>query len=316
MCNIWSIKNSDNELTTSEYKKIFIKSKISPYFITITGGEPFLRNDISKILFLILKYLKPKYLTIATNGTCQEEILKGMDVIKNFPKTNVYLNISLDGIGNDYFKIRGIKNGDKIAIKTYNLLKEKKIRNLKTGFGVVLSSLNYSSIPLLLTFFKKNKVKSLSFELAQIRKELDNESLKEFINLNHYKEILPLLLNNNRSNNTNFLKRNLRLFYYIFLHLYLEGGIKYCCQSARNYFYINFDGEVWDCPVKGEKIGNVRECFNFMEIFKSKNAERVYKKNKVKRCICSLSNVFFINLLFNPYFFLKILKKYYEITHF
>lgn len=45
------------------------------YWITITGGEPFMRNDFNEVIKAIYDESKPKLITIATNGMATQRIV-------------------------------------------------------------------------------------------------------------------------------------------------------------------------------------------------------------------------------------------------
>src|SRR5512133_3806441 len=56
-CNIW--KKSAKNLTVDEYKQIFKKIGHAPYWITFSGGEPFLRQDILEVVSTIYNVSRP-----------------------------------------------------------------------------------------------------------------------------------------------------------------------------------------------------------------------------------------------------------------
>ncbi len=56
-----------NDLSLGEIKKAF-ESLEHVYFFNISGGEPFLRRDLAKIIELACKYLTPAIVHIPTNA--------------------------------------------------------------------------------------------------------------------------------------------------------------------------------------------------------------------------------------------------------
>lgn len=71
MCDIWK-KEASDELNILDIDKIF--KKISEVrVIRITGGEPFLREDLVEIVNLIAKNTKAKIVQITTNGLLKKK---------------------------------------------------------------------------------------------------------------------------------------------------------------------------------------------------------------------------------------------------
>lgn len=53
----------------------------SSYFITISGDELFLNENLTEIVELFLEYNKPKMLNIASNGILTDKILNVIEKI-------------------------------------------------------------------------------------------------------------------------------------------------------------------------------------------------------------------------------------------
>ncbi len=125
-CNIY--KDKVEEFTVEEYKKIFKKIGKSAYWITISGGEPFLRRDLYEIIAAIYKYSKPKIINIPTNGLLHKTIPAVVTKIaKNCPQSTIIINISIDALGDHDDKIRGVRYAYARAFNTYQKVEGFKI---------------------------------------------------------------------------------------------------------------------------------------------------------------------------------------------
>lgn len=116
--------NTKDELNTNQiFNLINAIRELNILELTITGGEPFLRNDIVDIL----KYIKDNtsmILTIQTNG-----ILLNEDVISDisdFLENDDRIQVSLDGTKEIHDSIRGEGTWEK-AIKSLHILCEKGV---------------------------------------------------------------------------------------------------------------------------------------------------------------------------------------------
>ena len=77
-CSIWELykeqpQKKNDELTLEEIEKIF-RSMGHIYVFNISGGEPFLRSDITEIIKAACHHLSPGVVHIPTNAIAQELI--------------------------------------------------------------------------------------------------------------------------------------------------------------------------------------------------------------------------------------------------
>ncbi|HPF08971.1 MAG TPA: radical SAM protein, partial [Candidatus Cloacimonadota bacterium] len=128
-CRIW--KKKAHNLSVDEYRKIFRGVGRSPYWITFSGGEPFLRNDIVDVVSTIYQVSRPRIINIPTNGLLVNTIIeKTAAIAKACPKAQVIINVSLDGIEDQHDEIRNVPGNYKKAVSTFQKLKALKLPNL------------------------------------------------------------------------------------------------------------------------------------------------------------------------------------------
>lgn len=107
-CNVWQMK-SDNELSTEEFDEVFRKLG-EAYWFTMSGGEPFLKDDLVKICQSAHDNCKPGIINIPTNGLLFKVIPKRVEeILEVCPKSKIIANLSLDGVGEQHNEIRGVK---------------------------------------------------------------------------------------------------------------------------------------------------------------------------------------------------------------
>jgi len=123
MCNVWK-KTKEEELTLEEIKNIFKQRKFD--VIRITGGEPFLKEDLAQITDIIQEYSKPTMIHITSNGILTQRII---NFFKSIKKTdNIHIKISIDAVGEKHDKLRGTAGAYNSAIKTVEELAKIKDR--------------------------------------------------------------------------------------------------------------------------------------------------------------------------------------------
>ena len=140
-CRIW--KKKANNLSPEEYRKIFRSVGRSPYWITFSGGEPFLRRDIVEVISSIYKISRPRIINIPTNGLLVSTIVEKVEAIAlACPKSQIIINVSIDGIEAQHDEIRNVPGNYKKAISTFHKLKALKLPNLQVGIHTVISRFN------------------------------------------------------------------------------------------------------------------------------------------------------------------------------
>lgn len=138
----YALNKEVQELKPKDVKKIMDNYSGSLKNIIITGGEPFLNENLVDIV----SNLKSDSVSIPTNGNCPDLILEKTEEIMKKIKTvgKVNISVSLDGPENIHDNIRGVKNSHKKALETFQGLKklENKYPDLSAGFGATISDLN------------------------------------------------------------------------------------------------------------------------------------------------------------------------------
>ena len=143
-CNIWQMRPK-GELTIDEVREF---ARQNPYFkwVEITGGEPFLRDDIDEIARAFKENSKDLYiLTMPTNSLVNhEKVIAKLENILKLGIPRVAVTVSLDGYRELHDKIRGIPGNYDKAIGMFKRLKalKKRYPNLFFVFGYTLSKFN------------------------------------------------------------------------------------------------------------------------------------------------------------------------------
>ena len=145
ICSIWREgKKSRNELSLEDVRKVLDSRCLEDVgCIDISGGEPFLRQDLTEIVKLINSKLPKARLSISTNALEPETILKSVAQINNI--CDIDLRISLDGLEKTHNFQRGVKDAFQRVIRTVELI-SKKFPQQGITFIYVISPWNYEDI--------------------------------------------------------------------------------------------------------------------------------------------------------------------------
>jgi MoaA/NifB/PqqE/SkfB family radical SAM enzyme len=120
-CRVW--ERSAKEFSFEEWREFFLN--LAPhtrlYYLTFSGGEPFLRDDIAQIVTEAARILRPALITIPTNGLLSRRIPSEVrEMLDNMPAgTKLGINLSLDGVGEEHDRIRNVPGNWEKAMETY-----------------------------------------------------------------------------------------------------------------------------------------------------------------------------------------------------
>jgi MoaA/NifB/PqqE/SkfB family radical SAM enzyme len=233
--------------------------------LNITGGEPFLKEDLSDILDIVKT--RAKRVVISTNGFLTK---KTLEVMKKH--RDVGIRISFDGIGETHNRIRGIKKAHPLALETLKGLKALGIKDL--GIAVTISDLNAQDLVPLYRLACENKV-----ELATAILHNAYYFHKED-NTIHDKSRVEAGINNllraylGSSNPKDWFRAYFTRGIIDHMHG-RERSLK--CTMATDSFFIDPFGDVRPCNVMNHPFGNIRKR-SFQEIWTGPEAEDARKK--------------------------------------
>lgn len=148
MCSI--PKKHTEDLPLEFYERIFDDVSLNCIkSINITGGEPFLRNDVEAIVDIILKKCRNiKEIIFSTNGTIATSLMRIRQIIKKNGICNFIVSVSLDATNTHGDEIRGLKDSYLRQMETIIQLAElKKIfGNFKVVISMTITKRNYEDI--------------------------------------------------------------------------------------------------------------------------------------------------------------------------
>jgi MoaA/NifB/PqqE/SkfB family radical SAM enzyme len=300
-CNIW--KKKTDEFATEEFDKTFASIGKSPYWLTISGGEPFLRDDIVEICYSAHNHFKPGIINIPTNGIMYKIIPKKVEeIIENCAMTQIIVNLSIDGIGEKHDYIRNVKDNFKKALKTYEALQALDFPNFNLGIHTVISKYNMNDIPQIYYYFHEKNPDSYITEIAEERMELDTIGADITPSAEEYTKAIDFLISMvGQENYTGIsnMTQAFRLEYYNHVKAVLRKKQQILpCYAGFASAHIAPGGDVWTCCIKAVPVGNLRDVnYDFKKIWFNSNAYKQRASIKNKECYCTLANAHYTNML-------------------
>lgn len=274
--------NKSSELSLEKIKfivdKLSLTLKDKFIMVNITGGEPFLRDDLFDILSYIEDKKNFKEFNIITNATLIDN--EKIDRLNKFNKFK-YLKISLESANekkNDY--IRGKGNFKKVI---ENIKLFKKNSNKKILFMITIGSLNFKEISNFLDFSKDLKVNGVILErFVPIGRGLN---LKEFYLKNkEWHEVLKIIIYYLDLNLSPYDLLPYKAFWIDLKNSKLKGAL---CNLGDESMALMPNGDIYPCRRLPIVIGNILnedfgEIIVKLKNFKDNTIENL--KGKCKNC--------------------------------
>ena len=267
MCNRYKAPSKPEEEISIET----IRKLPKMYFTNITGGEPFIREDLPDIVREL--YKKSDRIVISTNGFFTDRIIK---LCEEFP--NVGIRISIEGLEETNNKIRGLDDGYNKGYSTLKKLVEMKHPDV--GFGMTVQDANAKD---LVALYEKSNELNMEFATASLHNSFYFVESKNIIKdrLMVAKEFEKLI---NELLKSNSPKKWFRAYFNHGLINYIFGQKRLLpCDMAFDTFFIDPYGDVMPCNGTKDKevMGNLNTQ-SWEELWNSEKANNVRKT--VRNC--------------------------------
>ena len=268
MCNTWQFPSApEDEITPQIVDKLPGGLK----FVNITGGEPFLREDLSDIIQVALR--KTERLVISTNGYYTERMVA---LASKFP--NIGVRISIVGLPAANDQLRGLRDGFDHGIRSLLELKALGVKDI--GFGMTVSDVNAKDM---IELYRLADAMGLEFATASTHNSYyfhkDDNCFKDSEMVAREFEILSSELLKSKK-----LKNWFRAYFNHGMANYVRGGKRLLpCEVGTDMFFLDPYGKVMPCNGMEHEMpmGDLTKQ-TFDDIWQSEQARKV--RETVKHC--------------------------------
>jgi len=247
VCDIWKNDSRESEeLPASDYEWL----PASLRSINVSGGEPYLRNDLVEVVSVMQRVCPDARIVISTNGLQPDRIEKMTAQMKD-----VAVRVSIDAVGEGHDEIRGIPGGYDRAMDTVDRL----------------MSLGVGDLGLAATSSERNPG-----ELLRVKQVADDLGIAFIASAAHSSEIFFGEHDEDRPKSDAAVgeiaeimrqwlrSRNWRDWGKAY---YMRGLIDYVrgkprrlpCGAGVDHFYLDPFGDVYPCNIGGVRMGNIRD---------------------------------------------------------
>jgi radical SAM protein with 4Fe4S-binding SPASM domain len=287
ICDVWrSTHNKKDEIPPEYYERL----PSSLRNVNVSGGEPFLRDDLPEVIGAMGRKCPEARIVISTNGLAPsliERTLKRVLVVK----PDVGIRFSLDGIGAMHQEMRGVENAFEKVMASLDISLALGMKD--TGLSFTAANENLDQ---LLPVYELAKSKNVTFTLCGA----EHSSQIEGYLGSGTKEIRDKGLLGRQLDR--LIKERLRKWspeamaraYYEYGIYRREAGRRRIlpCGAAEVLFYMDPVGDVYSCNVANKLLGNIRhESFETIWNSKEASSSRDFARNCPYQCwmLCTVS---------------------------
>ncbi len=307
-CNVWrpdgAGASGETELTVEEWDQVFDGLGTAPYYLTFSGGEPFLRPDLPRIVVGAYHRCRPAVITIPTNGLMTERVVEGVGaILDGVTGAQVIVNLSLDGLGEEHDRIRGVPGNWDRAMRTLEGLRTYKKRpNFVLGIHSVVSRFNVGRIREIAAGLMALQPDSYITEVAEERVELGTMGAEITPPPAEYAEAARFLIAETAARRVAGFARitqGFRVRYYaLAARILAERRQVIPCYAGWASAHIAPTGDVWTCCTRAEPIGNLRQAgYDFGAVWHGAEAKRLRAAIARGECACPMANASYTNML-------------------
>ncbi len=242
-CDIWMI-HPENELKPEDYRRLPRSLKN----INVSGGEPFLRDDLPAIVRVMREVTVHPRIVISTNGILPDRTER---LMREIPDAAV--RISVDGIGEAHDFARGIPGNYDRCLETIERLRSIGVTDL--GLSATASAHNPGEVPRVQELARRLGIEfvvgvahsSPTYFGDQVTSTPDREQAAH-----------DLVMIRDRELKSRRPKEWVRAWFTDGLIDQLAGRKRRMpCYAIESHFYLDPHGDVFPCNARGDNMGNL-----------------------------------------------------------
>ena len=303
------------ELTLDEVERF--ASQYGPIAnLAISGGEPFLRKDLSERLRILATHARPRLVDLPTNGSCTSAVASAVDVFcSRFPETLLNLQLSVDGPAEVHDAVRGMAGlFDRLLATNRELERLARLHsNLRVQIITVCSVYNRDALDV----FLRRIDETLFFHRIILNPVYGGEERLEAAKLDPAEvDRLQGIVNETHGTSKPDLVSRLFIRYGFAMRRFVEeweAGREFgrFCKAGRKILVLGEQGEVYPCEPLWKSIGNIRDHgYDIRKILESDAArafQREYQEGE-EVCHCTWSCAQANAPLVNPKYWLRVAR--------
>ena len=293
-------RKGHGELSREELEQV--AASMPPFTkLLISGGEPFIREDLPQICEAFYRHNHVGQFTIPTNATFPKRIAEGASwMADQCPDAFIQLQISIDGVGEDHDRVRKTPGNFKKMVETIRLIKEaQKTRpNLDMIFNFTLTAYTVNHVESICEFLDK-EVKTKHLHMNMVRGIPHEKETLVVTPEQHANAVATIARYFDKGNGEQDWQSRVfgRLFAsrkaFTMTRIHGVAGEQQAtpyvpCKAGLLNVVIQEQGDVQACEIIDRPLGNLRDVgLDFMKIWDGPQLRSFREEILKNRCTCT-----------------------------
>ena len=296
------------ELTLDEVNAVARRLGRLPY-LTVSGGEPFLRPDLTEVVEAFHRGAHTRFVTLTTNGSLPRRVLDTTrQILARCPNLFLTVQVSVDGVGDDHDRSRGLPGGFDAAASTLHGLGRLRERHPRLRIQIA-------------TLFDQSTMPRVADTLQHCHDRFACDQVFVYLVRAVGTRVTPrdpalldafatTVAQNERrewqGRKGGLWSRAVRALqeatYSDLLRIAQNGSWVTTCRASTKFATLWDDGRVGPCEVLDFDGGNVRDAdYDLRAILRNDHVRTFYRNEVVRnRCTCEWQCALSVNLLYAP----------------
>jgi MoaA/NifB/PqqE/SkfB family radical SAM enzyme len=307
----WKKKNINNAHLSFKELQSLAGSIKRIAFLSLTGGEAFLREDIVEITEMFSKTTKLQRYQVPTSGFDTELIISSAEQMLKINRNIPFrVDVSIDGTENTHDFIRNVEGSFRQAVKTVVKLNELKKRYPYFDVGVITTVSAYNQDELAEISGIVQKTNKSGEWMVNITRGKPRDPFSADVDTEKYFEAHKII--NSRINEGNYSghgghflsswltaknaarRKKIRS---ILKGECIGGG----CAAGTLGGVIYIDGNVTPCEMVDQSFGNLRDFdYSLQLLWNSGKADKIRSWIQETKCLCTQECFLSLSMLIQP----------------
>jgi MoaA/NifB/PqqE/SkfB family radical SAM enzyme len=299
--------SAGRELTLAEIETIADSIRDRVYHVSLGGGEPTLRPDLTEIALAYRRWARVRSMLITSNGSNPEKLTETVTRVLEEP-IDLVVSLSIDEIGQSHDASRCIPGLFESLIRAYRSLLPLKTKGLSLNFNFTLSLLNQDrSVNILEQAMEM--FPQASFSLTAVRGRPSDPDAGQ-PDARRYASAASVIRNRiqtghpgafeNFSFGREVLNAREKVLHDLIYQTLSGQQPTGPCFAGRLTGVLTAGGDVYPCEILESSAGNIRDfSLNLPALWTSPQSEAMRKSVNPAVCACTYECAWGTNVIFS-----------------
>ncbi|MFC1889333.1 radical SAM protein [Thermodesulfobacteriota bacterium] len=310
-------RNGREELTSDEFEEIARHyGKIQ--YLTLSGGEPTLREDLAGICEAFYRHCRVDTIALHTNGFLTDRVASATgEILERCDGAQINVGLSLDGFESTHDSIRRVSGSFRNTLQTLERLQQIKGSNPRLSINLSSVYMKENQLELEDLYNWMQREYGLPHYVELIRGNTENPDSKD-VDFDRYRAFLRKKYIGDvfdKKYRFSSIKRELDyISKEIMVESILQQKMMVPCKAGLRSIVIAEDGHVYPCETLKETMGNLRDHgYRIGEILALANSKEMLRRIKEEECFCDWRCIVPLNLVYHwrgyPYLSYRIMRQ-------